>query len=79
MVDATPVEQMTYETAFFELEAIVAALEANQRPLEEAMGLFERGQSLAAHCSSLLDQAELKVHQLSGEDLLDEGGREAEA
>jgi exodeoxyribonuclease VII small subunit len=79
MPDPTPVESMSYETAFSELEEIVTALEANQRPLDEAMNLFERGQSLAARCSALLDQAELKVRQLSGEDLLDEDGRETEA
>jgi exodeoxyribonuclease VII small subunit len=79
MPDPTPVEQMTYETAFSELEGIVTELEANQCPLDEAMNLFERGQALAARCSALLDQAELKVRQLSGEDLLDEDGGETEA
>lgn len=71
MSDGIPIEQMTYECAFEELERIVAALEANQRPLDEAMALFERGQLLAAHCATLLEQAELKVRRLSGDDLLE--------
>ena len=71
MSDGTPIEQMTYECAFEELEKIVAALEANQRPLDEAMALFERGQLLAAHCAALLEQAELKVRRLSGDELLE--------
>ena len=71
MSDGTPIEQMTYEYAFEELEKIVAALEANQRPLDEAMALFERGQLLAAHCAALLEQAELKVRRLSGDELLE--------
>lgn len=71
MSDMIPIEQMTYECAFSELERIVAALEANQRPLDEAMALFERGQTLAAHCAGLLEQAELKVRRLSGDDLLE--------
>ena len=67
----TPLNQLNYELAFSELEAIVAAMEADERPLEEALALFERGQALARHCAELLDQAELKVQQLSGEDLED--------
>ncbi len=62
---------MTYEEALAELEAIVVALEAGDRPLEESTAIFGRGQRLAKHCAKLLDQAELKVKQLSGEDLTD--------
>jgi len=36
------------------------------------MTLFERGQSLSKHCALLLAKAELKVKQLSGEELIDE-------
>ncbi|MCL4559433.1 MAG: exodeoxyribonuclease VII small subunit [Chloroflexi bacterium] len=64
-----PIEEMNYEQAYAELESIVASLETSQRPLEEAMALFERGQALAARCATLLDKAELKIRQLSGEDL----------
>lgn len=64
-----PVENLTYEEAFAELETILAALESDQRPLDEAMSLFERGQALALRCAELLDKAEIKVRQLSGEDL----------
>lgn len=59
-----PVEIMTYEAAFQELEKIVAALESSEPSLEEALALFERGQLLARRCSDLLDQAELKVQVL---------------
>ena len=58
-----------------ELETIVAALESNQGTLEESMALFERGQALVQHCTGLLDKAELKVRQVSGEDLEDLGTR----
>lgn len=64
-------EDLSYEQAFAELEQIVAALEANDRSLEDALALYERGQSLARYCASLLDKAELKVQQLSGQDLVD--------
>lgn len=63
-----PIDQLTYEEALAELEQIVAALEANQGALEESLALFERGQKLSAHCVALLEQAELKVRTLTGED-----------
>lgn len=59
------IQSLSYEQAFAELEEIVYGLETNQKSLEEAITLFERGQALAKHCAGLLDQAELKVRQLS--------------
>jgi exodeoxyribonuclease VII small subunit len=66
-----PVEDLSYESAFSELESIVHALESEQRSLEDSMVLFERGQALVKRCAELLDLAELKVRQLSGGDLTD--------
>ena len=66
-----PIEEMTYEQAFQELEAVVTALETEKQSLEEAMQLFERGQTLAHRCMDLLDKAELKVRQLTGDELED--------
>jgi exodeoxyribonuclease VII small subunit len=66
-----PVDQLAYEAALAELEGIVAALENEQRSLDESMSLYERGQALLKRCTELLDQAELKVTQLSGSDLVD--------
>jgi exodeoxyribonuclease VII small subunit len=67
----SPIENMSYEQAFQELEAIVAALESNERALTEAMALFQRGQELAKYCAQQLDQAELKVQKISGDELVD--------
>ncbi len=66
-----PVDQLTYEAAFAELQSIIEALEGEQRSLDEATSLYERGQSLVKRCGELLDQAELKVRQLSGSELAD--------
>lgn len=66
-----PVEDLNYEEAFAELESTVNILEDEQKPLEEAMSLFERGQALVRRCSELLEGAELKVRELSGEQLSD--------
>jgi exodeoxyribonuclease VII small subunit len=70
MLQPTPIEQLTYEQALNELETIVTALEGDKHALEQAVGLFERGQALARHCAALLDQADLKVQQLLGDELL---------
>ncbi len=64
------VEELSYEEALTELEAIVLTLEDEQNPLEESMKLFERGQALAARCSVLLEAAQLKVQKLAGESLV---------
>ena len=62
-------EDLTYEAAFAELESVVEAMESEQRPLNEAIALYERGQALSKHCAALLEKAELKVRQLSGSDI----------
>jgi exodeoxyribonuclease VII small subunit len=66
-----PIEEMSYEDAFSELEQIVNALEADEHSLEKALALFERGQALADYCGRLLDRADLKVQQLMGKELVD--------
>jgi exodeoxyribonuclease VII small subunit len=66
-----PMEALTYEQAFVELEKIVEALESGERPLDESMSLFERGQALTKRCAELLDKANLKVQELAGEALDD--------
>lgn len=58
-------DELPYEQAFHELEKLVTALESEELPLEEALKLFERGQTLAARCSYLLEQAELRLRQLA--------------
>jgi exodeoxyribonuclease VII small subunit len=62
-----PIEGLSYEDAFIELEEIVAVLESGEHPLEESLSLFERGQRLIRHCTELLNKAELKIKRLSGE------------
>jgi exodeoxyribonuclease VII small subunit len=69
--DKTPVEQLSYEQAFSQLDEIVAALEGDELSLETAMRLYERGQNLIRRCSELLEAADLRVRQLSGEELVD--------
>jgi exodeoxyribonuclease VII small subunit len=67
----TPIESLTYEAALEKLEEIINSLELGEQTLEQSLELYERGQILARRCSYLLDQAELKVKMLSGDDLVD--------
>ena len=60
-------KDMSFEQAFAELEEKVRKLEQGGLTLEEGMALFERGQALAAHCNAQLDQAELKIRQITPE------------
>ena len=66
--DLTPIEDLTYEQAFSQLEAIINSLEGEERNLQETLAHFERGQALAKHCMVLLEKAELRVKQISGEE-----------
>lgn len=61
------IEDLSFEAAFAELEETVRKLEAGGLSLEESLGLYERGQALADYCGAQLDQAELKVRQLTPE------------
>ncbi len=55
----------TYESLYARMQAIVARLEAGQLPLDEALTLYEEGVTVAAACQRLLDQAELRIQELS--------------
>ena len=65
-----PLKELSYEQALAELETIVASLESSKLPLDESMSLYERGQALTKHCVELLDAAEMRVKQLSGDALV---------
>jgi exodeoxyribonuclease VII small subunit len=71
-ISSKNVVEMSFEEAFGELNGLVAGLEEEGRPLEESIGLYERGQALARHCAAMLEKAELRVRQLNGEVFEDE-------
>lgn len=54
---------LSYESAFAQLEAVLQQLESGELPLEETLSLYEQGLTLTAHCTRLLDSAELRVRQ----------------
>ncbi len=55
------VADLGYEQARDELVDIVARLESGQVGIEESMLLWQRGEVLAAHCATWLDQAEARI------------------
>ena len=57
----------TYEALYAQLQSVVARLEAGDLPLDESLKLYEQGVRLAAECQRLLDEAELRVRNLQGE------------
>lgn len=58
---AAEVAQFSYEQARAELVELVRKLEGGQVPLAETIGLWERGEALAAHCRSWLDDAQTRL------------------
>ena len=60
-------EQLSFEEAFAQLEATVAALQDGQLPLEQALQRYQDGMKLAQHCNELLQKAELTVQQLNND------------
>ena len=58
-------ESQTFEQSLTRLEQIVRQMERGDVPLEQALALFEEGTGLVSSCTKLLDEAELKVVQLT--------------
>ncbi|MCA9893716.1 MAG: exodeoxyribonuclease VII small subunit [Anaerolineae bacterium] len=65
MSENAPLENMTFEEAYSQLESVITALEGGEVPLDEAVNLYEQGRKLSARCQSLLDDAELRISRLN--------------
>lgn len=72
MTEKSNLDQLSYEQAFDELQTVIAQLEAGDKALEETLALYERGQALYQRCTTLLDQAEIKVQQLNQDGSVDD-------
>lgn len=62
---ASGVEDINFEEALAELEALVAQMEGGDLSLDESLKAFERGVRLTRQCQQVLSAAELKVRTLS--------------
>jgi exodeoxyribonuclease VII small subunit len=61
-----PMEK-SFETSLAELEEIVAKLEDGDLPLEDSLGLFEKGIKLSRECRERLSNAERRIEILMKE------------
>ncbi len=63
--DLTPeaIQALSYEEAYAQLEALLARLESEDLPLEEALATYETAMLLTEHCARRLSEAELRVRQ----------------
>jgi exodeoxyribonuclease VII small subunit len=56
---------LSFEAAAKELETIVRALESGNADLDKAIADYERGNALKEHCLKKLNEAKLKVEQIT--------------
>lgn len=66
-LDEEAIQKLSYEDGYARLQQVLAALEHGDLPLEMSLRLYEAGVRLAAHCSRLLEEAELYVQRWQGE------------
>lgn len=58
-------KNIKYENAIKKLEEIVIRLEKGDLPLEETIKLYDEATKLSGYCAALLDNAKLKIEELS--------------
>jgi len=54
-----------FEAALTRLEAIVAAMESGEMPLDKMIAAFEEGQKLLKCCTGKLNEVEKKIENLA--------------
>ncbi len=61
--------QKNYEDYLNELKEIVRKIEDDETSIEESLKLYEYGSILVTKCENLLNEAEMKVKELTKESL----------
>lgn len=61
----TNVDEMSFEDAMRELEAVVSQLERGDVALDQSIALYELGAALKARCETQLKEAEEKVAKIT--------------
>lgn len=62
-----PVDELTFEQALEELDALVRRMEAGELNLDDAVSAYRRGAELARHCQGKLAVAEQEIRKLDGD------------
>jgi exodeoxyribonuclease VII small subunit len=60
-------EQLSFEESMKELETIVRQLEQGGQTLEDSIKLYERGVLLRTLCEKRLNEAKMKIEQITGQ------------
>lgn len=68
MTENSKDEPVAFEAALKDLETIVGRLETGDLPIDQAIAEFEKGLGLLKTCRSRLENAELRVRDLLGEE-----------
>ncbi len=61
---APDIVSLTFEDALRSLEDVVRKLESGEVPLDESIGLYERGEALRKHCQARLDAAQARIEKI---------------
>ncbi|MBM4112012.1 MAG: exodeoxyribonuclease VII small subunit [Phycisphaerae bacterium] len=69
--EAGEISGMRYEQALSELESIVQRVEDGELPLEEGIKAHRRALLLLRHCEGILDAAQARIEEISGDSLAD--------
>ncbi len=64
MAEDAQIAALSFEEALKELERIVGRLESGDAALEEAIGLYERGDQLRRQCAARLDAAQARIEAI---------------
>ena len=70
-IDSATAKPPSFESALSELEGIVAAMEAGQMPLQDALDAYKRGAALLRQCQDTLTAAEQQIRILDANGLRD--------
>lgn len=64
-MDSQPeIAALSFEDALRQLEEVVRKLESGDVPLDESIGLYERGDALRQHCQKRLDAAQARIEAI---------------
>lgn len=69
--------EQDFESTLAELEEVVQGLENGELSLSDQLKAFERGMVLSEQCKKMLDEARLKVIELSGDNEADASDEES--
>ncbi len=58
-------ERIPFEEALKKLETIVTQLQDGSVSLEESVKLYEEGIALSKYCSTILEEAELRIEKVN--------------